>query len=140
MFTTVRKAAILLSILILTVGHLFAQVSKPEVSGVLLRTDSSPQSSQNNPYLAQTISKEHQKIYLAFINNKNRHVRNEDNDKKILRKKWQELLGMDIFYPYFKMREMEDWVSEKASVQVFKMKGKPRFENNQVKYIFKIKF
>ncbi len=72
------------------------------------------------------------KVYAATINKK--------EEKKILREEWKKLLGVDIFYPYFKAKEVEDWVSEKASVEIFDIKGRPKFENNQIKYIFKVKF
>jgi len=61
-------------------------------------------------------------------------------EKRILREKWKKLLGLDIFYPYFKAKEVEDWVKDKASVRFFKIKGRPKFDDNQVKYIFKVKF
>ncbi len=72
------------------------------------------------------------KAYAATIN--------EKEEKKILREEWKKLLGVDIFYPYFKAKEVEDWVSDKASVEIFDIKGRPKFENNQIKYIFKVKF
>ena len=61
-------------------------------------------------------------------------------EKKILREKWKKLLGVDIFYPYFKAKEVEDWVSDRASVRFFNLRGRPKFENNQIKYTFKLKF
>lgn len=140
MFPTVMKAAILMSVLILTVGTLYAQIGNPEISGIALKTEPSLEPVQKNPYLVDAISRERQKIYVAFINNKKYSAIDEDKDKKVLRLKWEELLGIDIFYPYFKIHEIEDWIGEKASVKVFNIKGKPKFENNQVKYIFKVKF
>ncbi len=62
------------------------------------------------------------------------------SEKEILREKWSNLLGIDIFLPYFKAKEIEDKISEKASIKIYKMKGKPVFENSQVKYVFKTKF
>lgn len=64
----------------------------------------------------------------------------ERDDKKAIRQRWQELLGTDIFYAYFKAKEAEDWVKEKASIQIFNVKGKPEFRKDEVKYIFKVKF
>ena len=61
-------------------------------------------------------------------------------EKEILREKWKEFLGIDIFMPYFKVKEVEKKISEKASIKIYKMKGKPVFENDQVKYVFKTKF
>lgn len=62
------------------------------------------------------------------------------SEKEILREKWSDLLGIDIFMPYFKAKEIEAKISEKASIKIYKMKGKPVFENSQLKYVFKTKF
>jgi hypothetical protein len=64
----------------------------------------------------------------------------KEGERKILREKWERLLGIDIFYPYFKAKELEDWVSEKATVKFFNLKGRPAFKDNEIKYIFKVKF
>jgi len=85
--------------------------------------------------------------FLAFMNSEIHTVSlydGEENkgksEKEILREKWSNLLGIDIFLPYFKAKEIEDKISEKASIKIYKMKGKPVFENSQVKYVFKTKF
>ena len=79
--------------------------------------------------------------YFDFINkNSNINQAEERDEKKILREKWKELLQIDIFYPYFKAKEVEDWVSGKFKCKVFKIKGRPKFEDNQIKYIFKTHF
>lgn len=65
---------------------------------------------------------------------------NEDMEKIILREQWERTLGMDIFYPYFKAKELESKVKQKASFRVLKIKGKPEFKSNEAKYIFTIKF
>jgi len=62
------------------------------------------------------------------------------SEKEILREKWSDLLGIDIFLPYFKIKEIEEKISEKASIKIYKMKGKPVFENDQLKYVFKTRF
>ena len=84
--------------------------------------------------------------FLAFLNCKTliRSVSDDEkqgkSEKEILREKWSDLLGIDIFMPYFKAKEIEEKISEKASIKIYKMKGKPVFENSQVKYVFKAKF
>jgi len=65
---------------------------------------------------------------------------NENMEKIILRDQWERTLGMDIFYPYFKAKELESKVREKTSVRIFKVRGKPEFKSNEAKYIFTIKF
>ena len=85
-------------------------------------------------------------VFLAFLNCKTiiRSVSNDEkqgkSEKEILREKWSDLLGIDIFLPYFKAKEIEDKISEKASIKIYKMKGKPVFENSELKYVFKKKF
>lgn len=76
--------------------------------------------------------------FLDFINKKAYAAIKEE--KGILREKWKEFLGMDIFYPYYKTKEVEEWMVKKTSIEFFNIKGKPKFESNQIKYIFKVKF
>ena len=64
----------------------------------------------------------------------------ENAEKIIIREQWERNIGIDIFYPYFKAKELESKVREKSSVRVFKLKGKPEFKNNEAKYIFSVKF
>lgn len=81
--------------------------------------------------------------FFIFLNKKvytpNRNKQTKE-DKEILRQEWQKDLGIDIFYPYFKAKEIEDLVSEKASVKIFSIKGRPKFSDDQIKYIFKVSF
>lgn len=60
--------------------------------------------------------------------------------KKQIRRAWKRVFGVDVWYPYYKVKEIEDWVKERVSVRVFSFKGKPRFENDQILYVFKAKF
>lgn len=64
----------------------------------------------------------------------------ENVEKIILREQWERNIGIDIFYPYFKAKELESKVREKTSVRVLKMRGKSEFKNNEAKYTFSIKF
>ncbi|MCX5687140.1 MAG: hypothetical protein NTV71_00600 [Candidatus Omnitrophica bacterium] len=64
----------------------------------------------------------------------------ENTEKIILRDQWERNIGIDIFYPYFKAKELELKVGEKTSVRILKLKGKPEFKSNEAKYIFSIKF
>ncbi len=69
---------------------------------------------------------------------------NNANDEAIeniiLREQWENQLGIDIFSPYFKAKELETKVREKTSIRVFKIRGKPEFKSNEAKYTFTIKF
>lgn len=64
----------------------------------------------------------------------------EDAEKIVLREQWKRNIGIDIFYPYFKAKELESSVRKKTSVRVFKIRGKPEFKTNEAKYTFSIKF
>jgi hypothetical protein len=64
----------------------------------------------------------------------------ESAEKILLREQWEDGLGIDIFYPYFKAKELETAVKERTSVRVFKIKGKSEFKSNEAKYTFSIKF
>ena len=68
------------------------------------------------------------------------NANNETAEKLILREQWERQLGIDIFYPYFKAKELETKVREKTSVRIFKIKGKTEFKTNEAKYTFTIKF
>ncbi|MFA5361640.1 MAG: hypothetical protein WC335_00105 [Candidatus Omnitrophota bacterium] len=84
------------------------------------------------------------RAFLDFINNKTYAADVKlsimKNDKTVIREEWSRVLGIDIFYPYFKAKEIEDWISEKGSFKIGKLKGKPRFEDNKFRYVFKMKF
>jgi len=64
----------------------------------------------------------------------------ENAEKILLREQWENNIGIDLFYPYFKAKELESRVREKMSVRILKIKGKPEFKNNEAKYTFTIKF
>ncbi len=69
-------------------------------------------------------------------------TKNVDDERKKIREEWKEFLGLDVFYPYFKAQEIEEYVKNKTSVKLFNLKGKPEFnrESKSVKYIFKSRF
>ncbi len=86
-------------------------------------------------------SRQKRKSMLEWINSKAYAASiDRKTEKKILRRKWKKILGIDVFYPYFKAKEIEKWVKDKASIKVFKIKGRPEFKEDHIKYIFKIKF
>ncbi len=144
MFTFVKKTAILICALILSAPPVFAQIpiSYTEKIPLFLKTEPIL---EKNSYLIKAISSTlnyapNHKSFINFINESIRAAIEEKEEKRILRQQWQELLRMDIFYPYFKAKEVEDWVSQKTSVMFFNLKGKTEFSNNQLKYSFRIKF
>lgn len=64
----------------------------------------------------------------------------ENAEKITLREDWERTIGIDVFYPYFKAKELESKIKERSSIRVLKLKGKPEFKSNEAKYIFSIKF
>ena len=63
------------------------------------------------------------------------------DEKKLLRQVWKKTFGgVDVWYPYFKVKEVEDWVKEKMSVRFWGFKGKPRFGEDKFIYVFRKTF
>lgn len=148
----IRKIAFLtLALQLLFCGSLFAQQSaqqtvvkeiKPPVIAVKVIPDDALTSGVNVSMNAALASREHY-IYWSWLNSRDFIGKiSQDDERKQLRSQWQELLGVEVFMPYFKVKEVEDVVSSKTSVTFFNMKGKARFNDNykSVEYIFKKKF
>ena len=90
--------------------------------------------------LKKNIPSVEEKGFFNWVNN-NAYAKNIKEDKKVLRKEWKEMLGgVDIFFPYFKAKEVEKWLKKKARVDFFKVKGEPSFKKDKIQYIFKINF
>jgi hypothetical protein len=62
------------------------------------------------------------------------------NEKEKIRTEWKRAFGIDVWLPYYKAKELENWISDRFSIEVFKMKGRPQCENNECKYTFTTKF
>jgi hypothetical protein len=62
------------------------------------------------------------------------------DEKKLIRMAWKKVFGLDVWYPYYKAKEIEDWVKERFSLRIHGFKGRPKFENDQILYVFKKKF
>jgi hypothetical protein len=62
------------------------------------------------------------------------------DEKELLRQNWEEAFGVDVWYPYYKYKEIEGAVKEKLSIKVLKFKGEPFFEKNKVLYVLKTNF
>lgn len=81
------------------------------------------------------------KAFLDFIDKKVYTDTLEKRDeKRLLREQWQKFFGIDIWYPYFKAKEVENWIGDKTKVEFFHFKGRMKFENNQLRYTFKAQF
>ena len=64
----------------------------------------------------------------------------EKEERKTLREKWRQALGIDIFYAYFKAQEIRHNVENKSEIKVLRLKGKARIKEDEAKFIFSIKF
>ena len=67
----------------------------------------------------------------------------KSEEKEQLREEWKEFLGIDVFYPYYKVKEVQKAVANKTTVKFFDFKGKAEFwdeDTKSLKYIFKKKF
>jgi hypothetical protein len=62
------------------------------------------------------------------------------DEYKIIRQAWEEAFGVDVWYPYFRAKKLEDSVKKKLRVKIFKLKGEPQIEKNRVSYAFKTPF
>ena len=142
MFSIAKRVLILACVLILAIP-LYAQNevdSDREIEPVAettLPTEQPPtETSRPTPNKEKTTNS-----FLDFINKKAYAATvDKKEEKRILREKWKELLKIDIFYPYFKAKEIEHWVSDKAKVEFFNLRGRPKFDDDHIKYIFKMNF
>jgi hypothetical protein len=93
--------------------------------------------------ISDSINKEKKSLFKAWFKSKAFAAPIDKNaEREKSRKEWKEFLGIDVFYPYFKAKEVESYIKEKASVNFFNMKGRAEFDedSNEVKYIFKKRF
>ena len=67
-------------------------------------------------------------------------TRKKNEEKKIVREAWEEWLGLDIWYPYFKAKEIEDWLCDRFKLRIFRFRGRMKFENERLTYTFKMQF
>ncbi|KPK98157.1 MAG: hypothetical protein AMJ95_05440 [Omnitrophica WOR_2 bacterium SM23_72] len=67
-------------------------------------------------------------------------MRKKREEKKIIREAWKEWLGVDIWYPYFKAKEIEDWIKDRFRVKIFRFKGRLQFEKERLTYTFRMRF
>jgi hypothetical protein len=62
------------------------------------------------------------------------------DEQKVVRQAWKDAFGFDVWYPYYKAKEVEGWVKKKATIKVFKLKGEPIIEKGRIMYSFKTRF
>jgi hypothetical protein len=90
--------------------------------------------------ITQPYKKKNQ-AFFDFIDKKVSETAQErQEEKKLIREQWKYHLGIDIWYPYFKSKEIEDWICDRTKVEIFHLKGRVKLENKQLRYTFKIQF
>ncbi|MFA5100006.1 MAG: hypothetical protein WC547_03885, partial [Candidatus Omnitrophota bacterium] len=62
------------------------------------------------------------------------------DEQQMVREAWKNAFGFDVWYPYYRAKDVERWVKKKASVKIFRMKGEPIIERGRFMYAFKTKF
>jgi len=97
---------------------------------------------RNERYNSDTPPKNKFSILRLFKSKAFAEAKNADEERRKIREEWKETLGLDVFYPYFKAQEVEDYIKQKSTVKIFNLKGKAEFnkESKELKYIFKSKF
>jgi hypothetical protein len=68
------------------------------------------------------------------------YLKPDADEKRKIRDIWTKVLGVDVWYPYFKAKEIEDWMKERISFGFKKMKCKPKFIKNSFSYVCKKTF
>jgi hypothetical protein len=64
----------------------------------------------------------------------------KSDEKELLRQAWKDVFGIDVWYPYYKAKKIERWVKKRLSIRIFKFKGEPEFQRDQVLYTLKTIF
>lgn len=145
MFTLVKRLVALLFVLNLSIP-LYAQerVEHNEELKAILAQVSFLENYSPSASVSTAVPKKTTGSFLDFINKKAFAATIDKEsvieEKIALRKKWEELLKVDIFLPYFKAEEAKQWITNKTSVEFFNIKGHPEFKNDEIKYIFKSRF
>ena len=139
---TAAKLILVACFSLLYLAPLYAQVPiTPTASPANLQpTDTSKhqeqlQTEKTNPSEAIELQKKQARTTFKSFYNKPRV-----NEKQLIRSQWQQAFGVDVWVPYYKAKEIEDRVSDKFSVKVFKIKGKPKCDDNECRYTFSGKF
>jgi hypothetical protein len=131
-----KQGLFVITIGILTIimtGVVYAQSLTSSIHQTLVEQDykTTPQDS------SEMFEKPFETSFLGWVNSLAIAATEDTSDsREVLRNKWEQTIGTDIFMPYFQAKKMEEWIKEKAKVAVFNMKGKPEFNRNQVQYIF----
>lgn len=149
MFTMEKKMLIFVCALHLTAPSLCAQgellfspTVPPVETPLMLENDYTRNISPPVSFVAPARTK--MKKYRSFLDHVDKKVYEDTikikDEKRILREQWQEFLGIDVFNPYFKVKEIEDKICDKTKIEIFHMKGRLKIEERKIRYTFKVRF
>jgi hypothetical protein len=65
---------------------------------------------------------------------------NEKSDSAQLLKEWEDMLGVNVFYAYFKAQEARNAIKEKCTFKICGMKASVYYRNDKIYLVFKRKF
>lgn len=68
------------------------------------------------------------------------YIKSDPEEKDKMRLAWTETLGFDLWYPYFKTKEIEKWFKERVSFKFLKMKCSPKNSKGSFLYVCKKSF
>ena len=140
----IGKKVIILISLLTTASSIYAEGDTSSIN--IIGSQTEIESLQDNSLAQDPVSIHPENIqeYLSFsdwINGRRYTIYvKKEQEKKILREQWKQMLGTDIFYPYFKTEEIKNKVEEKATITLLKLKGKPELKTDRARFIFNIKF
>jgi len=64
----------------------------------------------------------------------------QGEERRKIREKWTQVLGIDVWYPYFKVKDAERWVKKRFSFRIRKLKCKPLVKRGLAQYICEKRF
>lgn len=62
------------------------------------------------------------------------------DEKEQIRQSWERAFGVDVWDPYYRTKDAENWVKKKASFKVYKVRCKPEFSRDSMCYNCKTAF
>lgn len=62
------------------------------------------------------------------------------DEDQVVRAAWHEVFGFDVWYPYYKEKEIEGWVRKRFQIKIFRLKGELEFNSKGFTYTFKSNF
>ena len=59
------------------------------------------------------------------------------NEKEQIRQEYKDLFGIDVWFPYFKVKEIEEFTCSKLTIDIGKFKTRPFIDNDYKKIMYK---